>query len=213
MTAAHPLAGLTADQREVLGAIAWTAIREGLAGGAGRRGVGRLQPMRVDAGSWTTGDGDWLRRPGATFVTLHRDGELRGCIGTLAAAQPIGQDVADHAFGAAFEDPRFRPLSEGEYGGLELHISVLGQPEPMSAGSRQAVINALRPGVDGLVLRCGGLRATFLPAVWQSLPVPADFVSHLMRKAGLAADGWPEGMAAERYGVEEWQVPIPMTGS
>ncbi|MDX1606900.1 MAG: AmmeMemoRadiSam system protein A [Candidatus Competibacterales bacterium] len=143
-----------------------------------------------------------LREPRASFVTLEIEGTLRGCIGALEAYQPLIADVAEHAFAAAFHDPRFPPLAPPELSALELHISVLGLPEPLDCAVEEELLAQLRPGIDGLILECGRQRATFLPTVWESLPEPRQFLAHLRRKAGLAPDYWSERIRWQRYQVE-----------
>jgi AmmeMemoRadiSam system protein A len=143
-----------------------------------------------------------LRPPRATFVTLEIGGLLRGCIGTLVACQPLVQDVTVHAYAAAFEDPRFPELTPDEFPRLELHISVLSPPEPLRFGSDEELLAQLRPGVDGLILHFQHYRATFLPSVWESLPDPYIFLTHLKQKAGLPLDFWSPDLRAERYTTE-----------
>ncbi len=145
-----------------------------------------------------------LRRVAASFVTLRRrSGELRGCIGELEARRPLVESVAGNAWRAAFRDPRFAVLTEPEWPDLEFHISVLGPLEPLDAGSEEALVTALRPGIDGLLLGDGNRQATFLPAVWASLPDPTQFVHELQRKAGLAVGVWNDRLRASRYRVIE----------
>lgn len=147
----------------------------------------------------------WLARHGASFVTLTEHGDLRGCIGTLEAYRPLGEDVAAHAVDAALRDPRFLPVTAGEYPQLDVEVSVLSEPEPMRAVTRNELERELRPGQDGLILAdaTGWHRATFLPQVWEQLPRPHEFVGHLLAKAGLPAGmDWRNGeMIAERYHV------------
>lgn len=143
-----------------------------------------------------------LRLHRATFVTLEIDGQLRGCIGALLAHQPLVQDVAVHAYAAAFEDPRFPELTSEEFGQLDVHISVLSPPEPLQFDSEEDLLARLRPGVDGLILHFRHHRATFLPAVWESLPDPYVFLAQLKRKAGLPLDFWSPELRAERYTAE-----------
>jgi AmmeMemoRadiSam system protein A len=144
-----------------------------------------------------------LRRPGASFVTLRRWGELRGCTGSLEATRPLVSDVAYNARRAAFADPRFPPLATHELGELAISVSVLSPLEALPAASAAALLAALRPGVDGLVLREGARCATFLPAVWESLPEPADFLDALRQKAGLAPGHWSALLRFERYTTRE----------
>ncbi len=138
----------------------------------------------------------------ATFVTLEIGGQLRGCIGTLTAYQPLVQDVAAHAFAAAFEDSRFPKLQPDEFSQLDVYISVLSPPEPLHFESEEELLAQLRPGVDGLILQFRHYRSTFLPAVWESLPDPYVFLSQLKLKAGLPLDFWSPELRAERYTTE-----------
>ncbi len=143
-----------------------------------------------------------LRAMRATFVTLHVDRELRGCIGTLDARRALVADVAHNARAAAFEDPRFPALAWDEYARLTIHISILSPAEPMRFSSEQELVMQLRPNVDGLILEAGSRRGTFLPAVWESLADPNDFLRHLKRKAGLSPDYWSDDLRVKRYTVE-----------
>lgn len=163
-----------------------------------RHGLSKKCPLTVDL-EHVLPD---LREPGASFVTLERQGRLRGCIGTLEARRPLAADVAHNAFQSAFRDPRFPPLDESELQGLEIHISVLSPAEPMTFGSEEDFIRQLRPGVDGVILEEGWHRGTFLPAVWEDLPNPRDFVQHLKLKAGLPANYWSKTIKAYRYTAE-----------
>lgn len=145
-----------------------------------------------------------LQRPAASFVTLEKRGELRGCIGTLQILRPLAEDIAHNAYAAAFSDPRFNPVTRPELGDLEIHISILGEPKPMKIASEEALIKQLQPNVDGLILQEGSRRATFLPSVWQSLPDPRQFVHHLKRKGGWPEDYWSPSIKAYRYQTEQF---------
>lgn len=183
---------LTAAEREVVLAVARRSIRHGLEHG---------MPLPVRAEDYD----ERLRLPAATFVTLNADGRLRGCIGTLEARLPLIEDVALHAFEAAFRDPRFMPLTAEEYPGLEVHVSVLSPEEPIRFSDEPDLVRQLRPGVDGLVIAQGSRRATFLPSVWQNLPDPRDFLAQLKRKAGIAGPpGSSEPLKAWRYQTESF---------
>lgn len=142
--------------------------------------------------------------PRACFVSLHRDGELRGCVGTLTATQPLVREVASSAFSAAFRDRRFLPVSGSELEQIRLSISVLSPTEPLPAACEEALLEALRPGVDGLVLRDRSCSSTFLPVVWERLREPAAFLRHLKQKAGLPADHWSSEIRFERYTAESF---------
>ena len=149
-----------------------------------------------------------LRAIRATFVTLERHSDLRGCIGVLDAFRPLVLDVAQNAFAAAFEDPRFPPLRAAEYPELTLKLSVLTPAEPLSFGSEAELLAQIRPGVDGLILSDRGRRGTFLPSVWEQLPDPRDFLEHLKRKAGLPMGHWSDSLRVARYGTESFGGPI-----
>lgn len=146
----------------------------------------------------------WLWEQAATFVTLTIDGSLRGCIGTLEAYRPLVDDLRANARSAAFEDPRFAPLSESEFHLSRLEVSLLTPIEPMSAHGEDAVAVKLRPHIDGVVLRYGNHGATFLPQVWSQLPEPGQFLAHLKAKAGLPPDFWHEGLLLFTYQVEKY---------
>jgi AmmeMemoRadiSam system protein A len=141
-----------------------------------------------------------LRAPGASFVTLRtREARLRGCVGSLEKVRALAEDVAENAFRAGFRDPRFPPVSVHEVETLELSISILGEPEPIHAASAEELAAQLRRGIDGLILRQGPRRATFLPEVWESIPEAREFVRALERKTGIAS--WQAGVEAFRYGT------------
>jgi len=131
----------------------------------------------------------WLDAPRACFVSLHRRGMLRGCIGALEARGPLHAEVVRCARQAATDDPRFEPLEAHELAGLDVEVSVLTPTEPLEAADEDEALARLRPGVDGLSLESGGRRAVFIPAMWEQLPDPRAFLSHLRRKAGLP-DHW-----------------------
>lgn len=150
-------------------------------------------------------DKTWLREPGATFVTLTRAGELRGCIGTLEAHRALGIDVRENAVAAAFHDPRFMPLSRGEFRGVRVEVSLLSPTQTISVADERSALAALRPHIDGVVLEYGQHRGTFLPQVWEQLPEPAEFLAHLKRKAGLPMDFWADGVRLARYTVSKWK--------
>lgn len=152
---------------------------------------------------------DWpdhaaLAQPGATFVTLQRNGALRGCIGTLQAHRALGLDVRENAVAAAFRDPRFPALLASELAGLEVEVSLLSKPERLAVADEAQLIRVLRPGIDGVILDCEGKRATFLPQVWSMLPQPREFLARLRLKAGLPATSWSPALRVYRYGVEKW---------
>lgn len=147
----------------------------------------------------------WLQVPGATFVTLTRHGELRGCIGSLEAHRPLLADIKANALAAAFRDPRFPPLREDELNELRIEVSLLSPLSPIVFANEQDALQQLRPNVDGIVFEYGAYRSTFLPQVWEQLPEPAGFMAHLKNKAGLSPGFWAEGVKLSRYGVSKWK--------
>ncbi len=147
----------------------------------------------------------WLDTPGAAFVTLTMHGALRGCIGTLTAHRPLRDDVAANAVNAAVHDPRFPPLTASELGETHIEVSVLSTPEPLPFANHADAVARLHPRVDGVILEYGSHRGTFLPQVWEQLPHAGDFLSHLVRKAGLPDGWWDDGARLFRYTVTAFE--------
>jgi len=185
---------LSAGESELLLDIADAAIVEGLEGTP----PSPLVLERLPAA---------LREPTAAFVTLTVGGELNGCIGSLEADEPLAEAVARNARSAAFYDPRLPALRRSDYDSLSIEVSVLSTLEPIPSASRSEVLDQLRPGTDGLLISDGIRRAVFLPSVWEQLPDPADFLSHLQRKAGMPPTRWPENMRAWRFRAHKYSRP------
>ncbi len=141
---------------------------------------------------------------GAAFVTLQREGRLRGCIGSLRAHQLLAQDVVENTVKSGFEDPRFKPVSAAELAQLKIKIAVLSPSKPMGFGDQQDLENQLVPGRDGLILSDQGKRGVFLPMVWESLPTPKAFVDGLKVKAGLPKDHWSDTLRIDRFCAESF---------
>jgi len=150
-----------------------------------------------------------LGEPRASFVTLTIDGELRGCCGTLEPVRPLLLDVWINAQASAFRDPRFPPLTAREWGWSSLEVSLLTPCEPMVVSTEQQLLLELVPGRDGLVLEWRGMRATFLPKVWEHVTGPRDFLRLLKEKAGLSGDFWAEDVRVWRYETEIMAVERP----
>lgn len=182
-------ASCSGHERRILLGVAARSIEHGL-----ERGT----PLTPDPGDYPP-DLQALR---ATFVTLETDHRLRGCIGVLEAIRPLVVDVARNAFAAAFEDPRFPPLTRGELPRLHIHLSVLSPPTALHFSSEADLLGQIRPGVDGLILEDRGRRGTFLPSVWEELPDPERFLGHLRQKAGLPAGHWSDSLRVSRYTTE-----------
>jgi AmmeMemoRadiSam system protein A len=147
----------------------------------------------------------WLAEPGACFVTLRKDGELRGCVGSIQARRSLGEDVVENAHCAAFRDPRFSPLMRSELDHTRIEVSLLSALERLEAASEEEAIAQLRPGVDGVVLRWGVRQATFIPKMWEQLPDPATFLAYLRAKAGLPRAEWVAGTRLSRFTALLWE--------
>lgn len=145
---------------------------------------------------------DIFRQPRATFVTLHKAGALRGCMGTLSPGESLIDSIRHNAVNAAFHDPRFPPLAAEELAQVQIEISILTIPQPLPHETGDELLAALQPGIDGVILQFGAAGATFLPQVWEQLPRPEDFLNRLCLKAGLPADTWETG----RLDVQTYQV-------
>ena len=146
-----------------------------------------------------------LRALRATFVTLEIGGQLRGCIGALEAYQPLAEDVREHAIAAALEDPRFPPVVESELSRIRLEVSRLTAPQLLEYSSGEELLVKLNPHVDGVILKDGRRRATFLPQVWEKIPDTADFLDHLCDKMGARINLWRDTkLEVFTYQVEEF---------
>ncbi len=148
-------------------------------------------------------EGAWTEVPGATFVSLHwPHGELQGCIGTLEPRRPIVVDVGANAVAAGLDDPRGTRLTIDDVDDLAIEVSVLSPMTRIAVTTEAEALRAIRPGVDGLLLKHRGQRGTLLPSVWAQLPEPAAFLAMLRRKAGLPADAWSPSFELWRYTTE-----------
>ncbi len=177
---------LTPYEKATLLNLARESIRHGLRTG---------KPLMPEMASFS----DKLKKTQASFVTLNKHGQLRGCIGSIHPARPLVLDVSHNAFAAAFKDPRFPALDTREMDDLDIEISVLGMPEPIAFTSEKNLLDKIRPGIDGLILKEGPHRGTFLPSVWEQIPDKHEFLQHLKRKAGLSRDYWSPGIRIYRY--------------
>lgn len=140
-----------------------------------------------------------------TFVTLHIDGKLRGCIGSLSDIETVRDGIKNNAVSSAFYDSRFSPLTADEYEKINIEISILTKPQLLAYGDSADLLAKLRPLVDGVTIRMGHKGATFLPQVWDQLPRPEDFLTRLCMKAGLSSDIWRrEKLTVEIYQVQHF---------
>lgn len=146
-----------------------------------------------------------LQEVGASFVTLTIQGSLRGCIGTLEAYQPLVLDVIEHAVAAASQDYRFSPVAPSEIQMIAIEISVLSPAKKMEYSSTDNLLEQLIPGENGVILKDGRSRATFLPQVWDQLPEKEEFLAHLCLKMGAASNAWKsKNLEVFTYQVEEF---------
>ncbi len=157
-----------------------------------------------------------LKRPGAAFVTIEKEGarrgekELRGCIGTISPVHPLVETVIRVAVDATFSDPRFPPMRRSELGEVVFEVSVLSRLKPLPRRPRDRVAS-IRIGRDGLVVIKGAYQGLLLPQVpldygWNEL----DFLGYACVKAGLRPDCWfdPETLVY-RFTVASWRESRP----
>jgi uncharacterized protein len=183
---------LTGEEKKILLGLARTAIE---------MAVKQHVVVSLDVSVYS----ERLQQLGASFVTLTEEGDLRGCIGALEAYQPLVQDVCEHAVSAAMDDYRFSPVQPEEIPLLTIEISRLTAPVRLEYKAPDELIHLLRPNVDGVILRDGFQRATFLPQVWEKLPDTAEFLSHLCQKMGAPANLWRrKNITVFTYQVEEF---------
>lgn len=147
---------------------------------------------------------DLLARCGC-FVTLQKDGGLRGCIGNIEATRPLIDSVKENALNAAFKDPRFPPLEASELSSIDIEISVLSVPQSLQYRDAHDLVEKLNPGIHGVIIAKDWHSATFLPQVWRQLPRKRSFLEHLCLKAGLDRNCWKDGDLSVRvYTVEHF---------
>ena len=183
---------LTAEEKQTLLELARQALESGVRG---------QKLPTLDSKSLSPR----LQEDGASFVTLTIDGNLRGCIGALEAYQPLAEDVREHAVAAALQDFRFSNVGPEELSQIEIEVSCLTPPDPLEYTTPEDLLAKLRPGIDGVLLRDGSRRATFLPQVWEKLPEPAEFLKNLCYKMGAAPDLWrKKHLDVFIYQVEEF---------
>lgn len=182
-------AGYGEEHGRTLVGLARSGIASALGGGTAPKTVGA----------------PWLAEHRATFVTLTKGGDLRGCIGSLEAHRPLGVDVVENALAAAFRDPRFPQVSARELHAIEVEVSLLSTPGAIEFEDHDDLVAQLVPGLDGLILGAEGRRGTFLPQVWESLPDPELFLAHLKQKAGLSPSTPTRRCQVWRYRVLKWK--------
>ncbi len=183
---------LTPEEKQTLLRLAREALRQGIGGQ-------RLPALSLE------GLSPVLRAEGASFVTLTIAGQLRGCIGALEPYQPLAQDVREHAVAAALQDPRFPPVSPEEVEAIEIEISRLTFPTKLDYTDAEDLLGRIHPHVDGVIVRDGFRRTTFLPQVWEKIPDKAEFLDNLCYKMGEPPDTWRrKHLDVQVYQVEEF---------
>ena len=139
---------------------------------------------------------------GACFVTLKKEDNLRGCIGSIIAYRPLIADIVQHAQNAAFNDSRFNPVKESEVKDLKINISLLSSPEPMNFKDEEDLLNKIVPYKDGIIIKDGNYQAVYLPSVWEEIPDKELFLKSLKMKAGLSPDHFSKTFEAYRFEAE-----------
>ena len=183
---------LTPEEKKLLLGVARSALEHGVRGE--KQAALDLRSMPAH-----------LREEGASFVTLTVHGELRGCIGALEPYQPLATDVQEHAVAAALEDPRFPQVTPRELDQIEIEVSRLTLPKKLAYTDAEDLLAKLHPKLDGVILRDGPRRATFLPQVWEKIPDKAEFLDNLCYKMGATADTWRrKTLEVLIYQVEEF---------
>ncbi len=195
MTSAHE--AITRDQGQALVRLARKTLMERF---------GRKTDPKQDSQLGEALKAPVLQAHCGTFVTLKLGGSLRGCIGSLTGSEPLVDGVRSHAVDAAFNDPRFRPLGAKDLDRVDIEVSVLSEPQPLTYADADDLIAKLHPGLDGVIVRKGIAQATFLPQVWEQLPEAEDFLTHLCIKAGMGGDAWRHThLEVEVYRVQSFE--------
>ncbi len=142
-----------------------------------------------------------LQEHGACFVTLHVDGQLQGCIGTTSPSSPLVLEVQRKAWASACQDSRFPPLQKHQVSGLEMEVSVLTMPTSVAVTTEQELLDILRYNHCGVILEDAYHHALFLPQVWEQLPTPSEFVTHLKLKGGWTQHYWSDAIQVKLFDV------------
>jgi len=185
---------LTGEQMRMLHAIAASGVAQAALGRSG--GAAALEEMAHSLP-------EALKRPGGAFVTLWKDGELRGCVGYVRPRVPLYRAVFENGVHAARDDPRFPPVRPEEFADLEIEVNVLTPPQPIDS------VADFRVGEEGILLKHGRHRAVFLPEVateqgWDR----EQTLRHLAVKAGLPADEWRRSAEFEVFTSQKYRAPF-----
>ncbi|MGR8931809.1 MAG: AmmeMemoRadiSam system protein A [Gammaproteobacteria bacterium] len=180
---------LSRPQRNLLMTLAWQSVAHGLKTG---------KPLIVDLASYPV----IFSEHHATFVTLNYLNQPRGCFGNLRAVRPLGEDICENAFAAAFFDRHYPSVTDMEIGDLSIQIDLLSALESLNFQSELDLTHQLRPYRDGLVLDEGSHHAFFMPSNWETFKMPMQFLQQLKRKAGLPAPYWSKTVKISRFTIE-----------
>ncbi len=150
-------------------------------------------------------DNPSLKENGASFVTLIKNGKLRGCIGSLEAKRPLIEDIIANAKSAAFKDPRFSKLTHEELHIIDIEVSVLTKPKLLEYTDLKDLKIKIRPNIDGVILKLNSNQATFLPQVWEELPEFESFFENLLNKANLPIDSFKKLPKIFTYQVKKFK--------
>jgi len=143
-----------------------------------------------------------FNQAGACFVTLEKNGDLRGCIGSILAHRPLIEDLVKNAQNSAFSDPRFQPLKKDEFKDLSIDVSLLSEPEKMNFDNEADLLAQIKPFVDGLIIKDRNHQSVYLPSVWEQLPDKVTFLNSLKIKAGLPPKYFSSTFEAYRFTTE-----------
>jgi len=151
-------------------------------------------------------DSPKLKQKRGTFVTLTINKNLRGCIGHIFPMESVLEGIKENAVNAAFKDPRFPSLTLRELQNVKIEISILTNPVPLAYSGADDLLQKIRPGVDGVIIKKGFYQAVFLPQVWEQLPDKKEFFTHLCLKAGLEGNEWKKGnLEVSTYQVQAFE--------
>lgn len=172
------MSGLTNEEKSALLKLARSAITAALV-----RGKTVERPEEPSSA---------MKEKRGCFVTLHKKGVLRGCIGTIEPVNPLYRCIEDNALHSAFKDPRFQAVKADELAEIDIEISVLTVPEILDHRDPDELLEKLKPGIHGVILSSGWHGSTFLPQVWKQLPDKKEFLRQLCLKGGMPADAWKD---------------------
>lgn len=171
-----------------------------------RKTIEQELSSKKTAGVSETLDSPKLKEKRGTFVTLTINKNLRGCIGHILPQESVLEGIKENAINAAFKDPRFNPLSLKEWPNVKIEISILTNPAQLVYSGSDDLLQKIRPGIDGVIIKKGFYQATFLPQVWEQLPDKKEFFTHLCLKASLDGDEWKKGtLEVSTYQVQAFE--------